>query len=124
MKKTLTLLGLWIALGIASQAVAQNVGVPAPVPTKEKKERPPYYEKQPEMYAAIQSLKEALTHLKKAGGGKGGYKVKAMRKIKDAIRDVRKGVAFDNKNLTPDEKKKMEADFKAEEKEIEAMIAE
>ncbi len=122
MKKTLTLLGLWLVLGVASQAVAQNVGTPAP--TVEKKSRPPYYEKQPEMYAAIQSLKEALVQLRKAGGGKGGHRAKAMKKIQDAIKDIRKGIAFDNKNLTPDEKKKMEADFKAEEKEIEAMMAE
>lgn len=123
MKKTLMLLGLWIGLAAGSQAFAQSTATP-PAPTTEKKSRPSYYEKQPEMYEAIQSLKESLGHLKKAGGGKGGHKARAMKKIQDAIKDIRKGIAFDNKNLTPDEKKKMEADFKAEEKEIEAMTAE
>jgi len=123
MKKILLVLGIWVMLGVGSQVIAQNAA-PPPAPTAEKKSRPAYYEKQPEMYAAIQSLKEALVQLKKAGGGKGGHKAKAMKKIQEAIKDVRRGVAFDNKNLTPDEKKKMEADFKAEEKEIETMVDE
>jgi hypothetical protein len=131
--KNLFSIAALIALSfLATGAAAQDAPKPAdttakaaaPAPTAEKKARPPYYEKQPEMFAAIQSLKEALVQLKKAGGGKGGHRSKAMKKIQEAMKDIRRGVAYDNKNLTADEKKKMEADFKAEEKEIQSMATE
>ncbi|MFQ3607517.1 MAG: hypothetical protein SNJ55_02660 [Chloroherpetonaceae bacterium] len=123
MKKTLTLLGLWIVLGVASQAVAQNVGTPS-AEVAPKKARPTYYDNHPEMYAALQSLKEGIVQLKKAGGGKGGHRAQAMKKIREAMKDIRKGVEFANSKLPPEERRKMQAELKAEEKEIEAMIAE
>lgn len=123
MKKTLSILILWVALGVGSQTIAQNTAAPS-LEVAPKRARPTYYDNHPEMYAALQSLREAMVQLKKAGGGKGGYRAQAMKKIREAMKDIRKGVEFANSKLPPEEKRKMQSELKADEKEIEAMMAE
>jgi hypothetical protein len=71
-----------------------------------------YWEKQPEMKAALESLRSAMQSLKKASADKGGNRAKAMRLTREAIQEVIAGIRFDNSNLSPDEKKDLEDDLK------------
>ncbi len=48
---------------------------------------------QPEMQAALASLRAAKGHLSRAMHDKGGYRVKAMEQIDGAIRSVERGMA-------------------------------
>ena len=54
-------------------------------------------EPQPHMKSALGSLKSAYDQLTKATPDKGGHRVKAIALTKDAIEQVEKGIAFDNK---------------------------
>ena len=47
---------------------------------------------QPEMEAALASLRSAKHHLERAMHDKGGYRVKAMEQIDGAIRSVERGM--------------------------------
>lgn len=47
---------------------------------------------QPEMEAALASLRAAKGHLERAMHDKGGYRVKAMEQINGAIRSVERGM--------------------------------
>lgn len=109
--------------GLHTAAVAQTAPTPVPMPTApmEAKEKAAYWEKQPEMKAAIESLREALRHLKKASGDKGGHRAKAIKTTRESIKSVWAGIKFDNKNLSAaelkqldDERKKMESEIDAE----------
>lgn len=53
---------------------------------------------QPHMQSALSSLKSAQQQLEKATADKGGHRVKAMALTRDAILQVEKGIAFDNKH--------------------------
>ncbi len=55
-------------------------------------------EKQPHMRAALKLLQEADAQLQKATSDKGGHRVKAREHVKNAIEQVNKGIAFDEKN--------------------------
>ncbi|MBL8636165.1 MAG: hypothetical protein JNM40_23270 [Myxococcales bacterium] len=55
-------------------------------------------EPQPHMRSALSSLESALGQLQKATPDKGGHRVKALELTKDAIEEVRKGIAFDNRH--------------------------
>jgi hypothetical protein len=55
-------------------------------------------EKQPHMKAALKLLGEADTQLEKATADKGGHRVKAREHLKNTIEEVKKGIAYDNKN--------------------------
>jgi hypothetical protein len=54
-------------------------------------------EPQPNMQAALDSLKSALTSLEAATPDKGGHRVKAIKATKTAISEVEAGIKFDNK---------------------------
>lgn len=53
-------------------------------------------EKQPHMKAALKLLQESDDQLQKATADKGGHRVKAREHVKNAIEEVKKGIAFDN----------------------------
>jgi hypothetical protein len=55
-------------------------------------------EPQPHMKAALNSLEAAHNQLQKATPDKGGHRVKAMELTNQAIEEVKKGIAFDNKH--------------------------
>jgi hypothetical protein len=55
-------------------------------------------DRQPQMRSALAALEQAQTHLQKATEDKGGHRVKAIQLTKDAIVQVEKGIAFDNRN--------------------------
>jgi len=55
-------------------------------------------EKQPHMRAALSQLKAAKHQLKVSTHDKGGHRVKAMALTTQAIQQVEKGIAFDNRN--------------------------
>ncbi|MBK6696752.1 MAG: hypothetical protein IPG50_31850 [Myxococcales bacterium] len=55
-------------------------------------------EPQPHMQAALSALKVAKEQLEKASHDKGGHRVKALGHTKDAIEQVQKGIAFDDKH--------------------------
>lgn len=52
---------------------------------------------QPKMQEALEHLKAAKAALQAATSDKGGHRVKAIDKTNDAIEQVEKGIAFDNK---------------------------
>ncbi|MBL9045286.1 MAG: hypothetical protein JNM83_27000 [Myxococcales bacterium] len=54
-------------------------------------------EPQPHMKSALNSLEGALGQLEKATADKGGHRVKAIDHVKQAIAEVKAGIAFDNK---------------------------
>ena len=55
-------------------------------------------DEQPHMKAALKLLQDGDTQLEKATADKGGHRVKAREHLKNAIEEVKKGIAFDNKN--------------------------
>jgi hypothetical protein len=57
-----------------------------------------FAEPQPQMQAALESLKAAKESLEKATADKGGHRVKAMALVTQAIEQVEKGIAYDNKH--------------------------
>ena len=54
-------------------------------------------DRQPQMRDALRSLSQAVNHLDKATADKGGYRVSALRLTRQAIAEVEKGIAYDNK---------------------------
>ena len=54
------------------------------------------YENQPEMQAALQSLRDAQRNLETASHDKGGYRAKALDLVRQAIADVESGMQYDN----------------------------
>lgn len=55
-------------------------------------------EPQPHMKAALGALENAHGQLQKATPDKGGHRVKALELVGQAIEEVKKGIAFDNKH--------------------------
>ena len=55
-------------------------------------------EPQPHMKAALALLETAHAQLQKATPDKGGHRVKALELVGQAIEEVKKGIAFDNKH--------------------------
>ena len=55
-------------------------------------------ENQPHMRAALTSLRTAMGQLDKATADKGGHRAKAIALTKEAIEQVEKGIAFDNRH--------------------------
>ena len=53
---------------------------------------------QPKMRSALDSLKSARTSLEAATHDKGGHRKRALDLTKQAIDEVQKGIAFDNKH--------------------------
>lgn len=53
---------------------------------------------QPNMKIAREHLQNALNNLEKASADKGGYRVNAMNKIRDAIAEVNKGIEYDREH--------------------------
>ena len=53
---------------------------------------------QPKMQEALEHLKQAKAALQAATSDKGGHRVKAIEKTNEAIEQVEKGIAFDNKH--------------------------
>lgn len=51
---------------------------------------------QPHMKAALDSLDAALRDLEKASSDKGGHRANAMALTKQAIKETKKGIDFDN----------------------------
>jgi len=54
------------------------------------------YEAQPEMTAAIQSLREAQRNLEAASHDKGGHRANALQLVNQAIAEVEAGMRYDN----------------------------
>ncbi|MFQ6537829.1 MULTISPECIES: hypothetical protein [Aphanothece] len=50
---------------------------------------------QPNMKSALMSLNQARTSLEKAAHDKGGHRVKALKAIDEAIREVEAGIDYD-----------------------------
>jgi len=59
---------------------------------------------QPHMEAALASLENAKSELQKATADKGGHRAKAMQSVDRAIADVKAGIAWDRKHLSPAER--------------------
>jgi len=57
-----------------------------------------YADKQPRMKAAMVHLEASLNALEKATPDKGGHRVKAIALVKQAIDEVKEGIAHDNDN--------------------------
>lgn len=55
-------------------------------------------EPQPHMQSALASLRAAKDQLEKATHDKGGHRVKAIALTNDAIAEVQKGIAYDDKH--------------------------
>ena len=55
-------------------------------------------DRQPHMKAALDGLQAAKAELEAATSDKGGHRVKALALTNEAIDQVKKGIAFDNKN--------------------------
>lgn len=55
-------------------------------------------EPQPMMRKALKNLEEAKANLQNANDDKGGHRVKAKQLVDEAIEQVQKGIAFDNKH--------------------------
>lgn len=53
-------------------------------------------EAQPEMTAAIESLREAQRHLASGSHDKGGHRVRALELVNQAIQETQAGIQFDN----------------------------
>ena len=53
-------------------------------------------EKQPDMEAGLQHLRQAQEILEKAAGDKGGHRVKAIELIKQAENEVQTGINYAN----------------------------
>lgn len=53
---------------------------------------------QPQMQEALDSLREARTHLKAATKDKGGHREKAIDLVNRAINEVEKGIAYDRRH--------------------------
>lgn len=56
-----------------------------------------FAEKQPMMKAALVNLNQAKNNLQNATADKGGHRVKALELVNQAIEQVEKGIAFDDK---------------------------
>ncbi len=54
-------------------------------------------DRQPKMKTALAHLQRAQTDLKAATADKGGHRAKAMALVDQAIDEVKKGIAYDNK---------------------------
>ncbi|MFI5204008.1 MAG: hypothetical protein ACHQF2_05880 [Flavobacteriales bacterium] len=54
-------------------------------------------EPQPKMKEALAHLNKAENSLKAATADKGGHRIKALGLVNDAIAEVKKGIAYDNK---------------------------
>lgn len=55
-------------------------------------------DRQPQMRDALVKLKAAANTLQRATADKGGHRVIAIRLTNEAIAEVEKGIAFDNKH--------------------------
>ncbi|MBI3181209.1 MAG: hypothetical protein HYZ28_03600 [Myxococcales bacterium] len=55
-------------------------------------------ERQPRMKEALHHLHQAKDALEKGSPDKGGHRVKAIAFVKDAIIEVEKGIAFDDRH--------------------------
>lgn len=61
---------------------------------------------QPKMRDAVEHLQKARRSLQDATEDKGGHRAAAIRLTDEAIEQVRKGIAFDRNNLSPNENQK------------------
>src|SRR6266498_1881804 len=61
-------------------------------------------EYQPAMQAALQSLRQAEEALRRADSDKGGHRVRALRLVNDAQREVQAGIDFDNRHESRDDR--------------------
>lgn len=52
-------------------------------------------ENQRKMEAALENLNDAQTKLENATADKGGHRVKALKAVKDAIKETKAGIAYD-----------------------------
>jgi len=53
---------------------------------------------QPQMRDAHAALKNAEKHLENATSDKGGHRVKALELVREAIKEVERGIAYDRRN--------------------------
>jgi len=76
---------------VSTLALAAALGLSLTMPSADA-------ERQPHMKNALGYLNSARTELSRATADKGGHRVKAMAAVDEAIVQVKKGMAFDNKN--------------------------
>ena len=60
---------------------------------------------QPEMHAALQSLRDAENSLQRASRDKGGHRGRAIDLIRQAEREVQAGIDYDNRHVSPGERR-------------------
>jgi predicted transcriptional regulator len=63
-------------------------------------------ERQPNMSAALNHLREAERSLEAATHDKGGHRVKALKLVKEAIAEVEQGVRYDDTHASGQERPK------------------
>ena len=68
--------------------------------------RSAHADEQPRMVTALASLQVAKANLQNANPDKGGFRVKALQNVNDAIDNVKKGIEYDNTHKSDDEKRK------------------
>jgi hypothetical protein len=61
---------------------------------------------QPYMEAGAQYLNATENVLEKATGDKGGHRVAALKLVRDAQREVKEGIKWDNEHQSKEERKK------------------
>ena len=61
---------------------------------------------QPFMQAGVQYLNATENVLEKATGDKGGHRVAALKAVREAQREVKAGIEWDNEHQSKEERKK------------------
>jgi len=61
-------------------------------------------EYQPDMEAAMQSLRQAEAALQHASSDKGGHRLRAMNLVREAEQEVQAGIEYDNRHRSPGER--------------------
>ncbi|MCB1605434.1 MAG: hypothetical protein KDI71_00450 [Xanthomonadales bacterium] len=56
------------------------------------------YADQPVMHQALETLQAAERQLERATPDKGGHRVKALKHVRSAIREVERGIAYDRRH--------------------------
>ncbi|MBC8043798.1 MAG: hypothetical protein IAF08_10190 [Rhizobacter sp.] len=102
MNKTLFFRAMLLALALC--IVSGIDAVAAPKPTA--KPKAVAVADQPKMQAALVSLKAAKEALDQATADKGGHRVKAMKSVNDAIKEVEAAIEFDRTHSGAMENKK------------------
>jgi outer membrane biogenesis lipoprotein LolB len=61
---------------------------------------------QPHMEAALRNLQQAHEHLRNATSDKGGHRAEALQAVDRAMAEVRRGIEYDRRHLSPNENRR------------------